>query len=63
MAENRLNYGKEISNMGYIAADGLGNGLHCGGAIGKTNMGIIDSIRPSLNNVTWNKLSLYYIEK
>ena len=23
MAENRLNYGKKISNMGYIAADGL----------------------------------------
>lgn len=22
MAENRLNYGKKISNMGYIAADG-----------------------------------------
>lgn len=49
--------------MGYIAADGLGHWLYCGCAIDKTNMGIIDSIRPSLNNVTWNKLSLYYIEK
>jgi hypothetical protein len=36
MAENRLNYGKEISYMGYIADDGLRHGLHCGGAIDKS---------------------------
>ena len=31
--QNRLNYGKKISNMGYIADDDLRHGLHCGGAI------------------------------
>ena len=36
MAENRLNYDKKISNMGYIAADGLRHWSHCGGAIGKS---------------------------
>ena len=36
MAKNRLNYGKKISNMGFITADDLDHGLHYCGAIDKS---------------------------
>ena len=48
MAENTLNYGKKISNMGYIAADGLGHRFHYGCAIDKSGRFIAqDSDRAS----------------